>query len=508
MAVLLETSRGDITVDLFVEECPLAAKNFIKLCKIKYYNNCLFHKVFKDFMVQTGDPTGKGNGGSSIYGIMYGEQARFFDDEIRPNLKHKRKGMLSMAGAGENMNASQFFITAGTDLDSLDGKHTIFGEVAEGLDVLTSISEAFTDKNDRPLQNIRIRHTLILDDPFDDPPELKDHIPEGSPEPEFGTEVDRLEDDWVPQEDQRSAEEIEKSMRTEEAKSRAVVLEMIGDLPDADVKPPSSMLFVCKLNPVTTDEDLEIIFSRFGNITSCDIIRDQKTGESLNYAFLGYDNDESAEQAYFKMNNVVIDDRRIKVDFSQSVHHIWKQFKKHGRRGGDASMAQEADQHQRASRQFGSGNNTYELKASAHHRYMPPRGPPARQPEGGRPHGYSMVMDAAEVMGEEQSRGVREEPPRVEHKSSSRDQGEHKRKSHKRHKEGRERKERHKSSRRDERREQHDRGREGEARHEGGEHGSTRHREERHELRLDDRRRGHDSSRRSRSRSPAAPGRR
>ena len=88
---------------------------------------------------------------------------------------------------------------------------------------------------------------------------------------------------------------------------------MIGDLPEADSKPPSNMLFIAKLNPVTTEEDLETIFGRFGNITSCDIIRDKKTGDSLCYAFLGYDTDEASETAYFKMNNVLIDDRRIKV---------------------------------------------------------------------------------------------------------------------------------------------------------------------------------------------------
>lgn len=88
---------------------------------------------------------------------------------------------------------------------------------------------------------------------------------------------------------------------------------MIGDLPEADSKPPSNMLFIAKLNQVTTEEDLETIFGRFGNITSCDIIRDKKTGDSLCYAFLGYDTDEACETAYFKMNNVLIDDRRIKV---------------------------------------------------------------------------------------------------------------------------------------------------------------------------------------------------
>ena len=120
---------------------------------------------------------------------------------------------------------------------------------------------------------------------------------------------------------------------------------MIGDLPEADAAPPENMLFVCKLNPVTTDEDLEIIFSRFGTLTSCDVIKDWKTGDSLNYAFIGFDTREACEQAYFKMNNVLIDDRRIKVDFSQSVHHLWAQFKKFGRKG-DVGLRQEADTHQ------------------------------------------------------------------------------------------------------------------------------------------------------------------
>ncbi len=102
--------------------------------------------------------------------------------------------------------------------------------------------------------------------------------------------------------------------RRSEAQNRAVVLEMIGDLPEADSKPPTNMLFVAKLNQVTTEEDLETIFGRFGNITSCDIIKDKKTGDSLCYAFLGYDIDTSCEAAYEKMNNVLIDDRRIKVD--------------------------------------------------------------------------------------------------------------------------------------------------------------------------------------------------
>lgn len=126
-----------------------------RLCKIKYYNNCLFYNVQRNFLVQTGDPTNTGRGGDSINGVLYGEQARFFDDELRPQLKHKKKGMLGMASAGPDQNASQFYLTTGEDLHSLDEKHTLFGEVAEGWDVLEAINDAPCDDDGRPLQNIR-----------------------------------------------------------------------------------------------------------------------------------------------------------------------------------------------------------------------------------------------------------------------------------------------------------------------------------------------------------------
>ena len=235
-------------------------------------------------------------------------------------------------GVGENTNASQFYITTGEGLYNLDEKHTIFGQVAEGWDVLEAINDAPCDDEGRPLQNIRIRHTIILDDPTPNLPQLEEHIPETSPEPQYADDG-RLEDDWQPDEDTKNVAELEEKRREQEAKNRAVVLEMIGDLPEADAAPPPTVLFICKLNPVTTEEDLEIIFSRFGRVTACDIIRDWKTGDSLCYGFIGFDSEAASEEAYFKMNNVLIDDRRIKVDFSQSVHHLWKQFKKHGRRG-------------------------------------------------------------------------------------------------------------------------------------------------------------------------------
>ncbi|PKI41659.1 hypothetical protein CRG98_037966 [Punica granatum] len=304
MSVLLVTSLGDLVVDLHTDKCPLTCKNFLKLCKIKYYNGCLFHTVQKDFTAQTGDPTGTGKGGDSIYKFLYGDQARFFADEIHLDLKHSKMGTVAMASAGENLNASQFYLTLRDDLDYLDGKHAVFGDLAEGHDTLTRINEAYVDEKGRPFKNIRIKHTYILDDPFDDPPQLADLIPDASPEGKPKDEVDdevRLEDDWVPLDEQLGPAELEEVIRTKDAHSSAVVLESIGDIPDAEIKPPDNVLFVCKLNPVTEDEDLHTIFSRFGTVLSTEIIRDFKTGDSLCYAFIEFETKESCEQAYFKV---------------------------------------------------------------------------------------------------------------------------------------------------------------------------------------------------------------
>ena len=161
----------------------------------------------------------------------------------------------------------------------------------------------------------------FTDDPFPDPPDLV--IPDASPTPtpaqlkslRVGDEEELEDPDAAP-------EEVEKRRREREARAQALTLEMVGDLPFADVRPPENVLFVCKLNAVTRSEDLELIFSRFGTILSCEVIRDKKTGDSLNYAFIEYDQREEAERAYFKMDNVLVDDRRIHVDFSQSGFRI------------------------------------------------------------------------------------------------------------------------------------------------------------------------------------------
>ncbi|KAL3052992.1 peptidyl-prolyl cis-trans isomerase-like 4 [Trematomus bernacchii] len=325
MAVLLETTLGDVVIDLFTEERPKTCLNFLKLCKIKYYNYCLIHNVQRDFIVQTGDPTGTGRGGEAVYSKLYGDQAGFFDAEKAPRIKHRKKGTVSMVNNGNNQHGSQFLITMADNLDYLNGVHTVFGEVTEGMDILAKINEAFVDKDFVPFQDIRINHTVILEDPFDDPPDLP--VPDRSPEPtREQLDSGRIgADEVIDDADGKEAEELEERLKEKEAKTQAILLEMVGDLPDADMAPPENVLFVCKLNPVTTDEDLEIIFSRFGTIKTCEIIRDWKSGDSLCYAFIEFEKQEDCEKAYFKMDNVLIDDRRIHVDFSQSVSKIkWK----------------------------------------------------------------------------------------------------------------------------------------------------------------------------------------
>ncbi|KAG8123742.1 hypothetical protein E2320_019109 [Naja naja] len=289
MAVLLETTLGDLVIDLYTEERPRACLNFLKLCKTKYYNYCLIHNVQRDFIIQTGDPLGTGRGGESIFCKLYGDQARFFEAEKVPRIKHKKKGTVSMVNNGSDQHGSQFLITTGENLDYLNGVHTVFGEVTEGMDVLMKINESFVDKDFVPYQDIRINHTVILDDPFDDPSGLA--IPDRSPEPtKEQLDSGRIgADEEIDDFKGRSTDEVEEILAEKEAKTQAILLEMVGDLPDADIKPPENVLFVCKLNPVTTDEDLEIIFSRFGLIKSCEVIRDWKTGESLCYAFIEFE---------------------------------------------------------------------------------------------------------------------------------------------------------------------------------------------------------------------------
>ncbi|OII73925.1 uncharacterized protein cubi_02727 [Cryptosporidium ubiquitum] len=152
--VILHTTKGDITLELYPEIAPKACENFSVHCFNGYYNNCIFHRVIKGFMIQTGDPTGQGIGGVSIWG-------KEFEDEISPDIKHDEPFTLSMANAGPNTNGSQFFITTAS-CPWLDGVHTIFGKVIHGKEIVKEIEHVATNRNDKPIQDVLITSTSTI----------------------------------------------------------------------------------------------------------------------------------------------------------------------------------------------------------------------------------------------------------------------------------------------------------------------------------------------------------
>jgi peptidyl-prolyl cis-trans isomerase B (cyclophilin B) len=147
----LHTNHGAIAVELFDEDAPKTVENFLKLARDGFYDGVIFHRVIPDFMIQGGDPTGTGTGGPGYT----------FEDEIN---EHKvERGALAMANAGPNTNGSQFFVVTTQAAPWLDGKHTVFGRVTEGMDVVDAISAVDTDHNDKPRDPVTIERVDVGD---------------------------------------------------------------------------------------------------------------------------------------------------------------------------------------------------------------------------------------------------------------------------------------------------------------------------------------------------------
>ena len=148
----MKTSEGDIVLELFDEDAPKTVSNFKKLASDGFYDGLIFHRVIDDFMIQGGCPEGTGMGGPGYT----------FEDEINP---HKVvRGALAMANAGPNTNGSQFFIVTADATPWLDGKHTVFGQVTSGMDVVDQISEVDTDANDKPRDDVTIERVELRTD--------------------------------------------------------------------------------------------------------------------------------------------------------------------------------------------------------------------------------------------------------------------------------------------------------------------------------------------------------
>ena len=150
--VTFETTHGTFKAEMFEDEAPATAGNFLKLVRDGYYDGIVFHRVIDGFMIQGGDPTGTGRGGPG-YTI---------DDEFAPGLKHDGKGIFSMANAGPNSGGSQFFITL-VPTPWLDGKHAIFGRVVEGMDVVDAIGATPTGPGDKPKDDVVMKKVTVSD---------------------------------------------------------------------------------------------------------------------------------------------------------------------------------------------------------------------------------------------------------------------------------------------------------------------------------------------------------
>ena len=148
-SVTLHTSEGAIELELYPDDAPTTVENFLKLSRDGFYEGVIFHRVIPDFMIQGGDPTGTGTGGPGYQ----------FEDEF--NEHRVVRGALAMANAGPNTNGSQFFIVTAEATPWLDGKHTVFGRVTAGMDVVDRISAADRDANDRPVEEIAIERVEV-----------------------------------------------------------------------------------------------------------------------------------------------------------------------------------------------------------------------------------------------------------------------------------------------------------------------------------------------------------
>jgi cyclophilin family peptidyl-prolyl cis-trans isomerase len=147
----MQTNHGAIEIELFDDDAPKTVENFKKLARDGFYDGVIFHRVIQDFMIQGGDPTGTGSGGPGYQ----------FEDEFNDN--KVVRGALAMANAGPNTNGSQFFIVTADATPWLDGKHTVFGRVTNGMDVVDTIEQVDTGPGDKPRDDVRIESVAIAD---------------------------------------------------------------------------------------------------------------------------------------------------------------------------------------------------------------------------------------------------------------------------------------------------------------------------------------------------------
>lgn len=333
MSVLLESTVGDIVVDLNVKKYEIESYNFLKLCKCQFFQNQCFYNLHNSQYIQFGDALlGYEDRkelrlhNTSIEGIAKMQEsfvkARLVRATERPEpLSPVHKGdfgnlIVDKPGVDEPLIGSQMVLSL-NESNTRTPNAIYFGRVTKNCwSVLDKMSTLAVDNRLRPLEDIRLRGVYILHDPFPDGPNLCVYQVSL---PTLDVRLPQVLLDDL----QSEAPEIKEDIRRKE-----LSLEIIGDIPFVGIKPSPKVLFICKLNPLTKARDLATVFQRFGEVLSVEIVRDKTTGKSLGYGFIEFADRRCCEHAYKKMEGTIIDDRRIYVDFSQSVKAAAKSLKK------------------------------------------------------------------------------------------------------------------------------------------------------------------------------------
>jgi peptidyl-prolyl cis-trans isomerase-like 4 len=318
MSVLVETTLGDMVIDLFTRKTPNAAMNFIRLAKLKYYDGCNFFSVQKDYIALTGNQSNHEEV-QAIRGLN-----KYYDDHADKDAQFNCKGLVATLSLPPNQNISEFLITLSNQkLASLNNQYTIFGKVVKGIDVVDKINNTPCNCFNHPLCQIIIKQICVLAEELPDSNNISTPT---SPPPSKKKYHERLDPDFVFH--IKNQKHVNAKCKTLPIKSKDTDTFLIEDCRNIQTQPPDNVLFVCKLNPATKEDDLIGVFSRFGKIISCQIMRDAKTNDSLQYAFIEYEKKENCKEALNEMDNNLLDGRRIHAEYSQSVASLWVEYSK------------------------------------------------------------------------------------------------------------------------------------------------------------------------------------
>ncbi|KAI3639478.1 hypothetical protein MIR68_002493 [Amoeboaphelidium protococcarum] len=311
MSVLLETSVGQFVIDLYCEEFPDACKQFLRLCRDRFYDYATVQRIEPGFIVQFQiDKTG--------HSIAYHK----LNLQRKPlTLKHNRRGLLSINCVSNNgeqiLQFDQFFITLGDDLEYLDDGNQIIGRIEENIEILDILEQSLVDGNCKLLLPVAISHTHILLNPFD--PQVQ-HVA-----------LDRYNVSLPPldlqnlvrlgqqQNDGSDADDVIKDSRLIEEVHIGALLTQYADkyVDDLDEELDPKVLFVGNLNHATTEGDLHQLFQRFGPVRFCKLATDKLSWRPLGYAFVGFRSDDVALKAKQSADGIHLDDKVLRVNFAR-----------------------------------------------------------------------------------------------------------------------------------------------------------------------------------------------